>query len=194
MFLCSSLIPSLCVYRAVSDRSPVRLLLLHIALEAKLKQALFDIEKQEKRLKLSEDELVAKQSNLARLYEDRKVEAATTIKRVRDAHKHKVDLLLAKEKETLQRNEYLKSQVESWESRYRELEEEYRQYKLKTGKSTVGQLQIEIKERDSVIHLLQDEVTRKTHDEQKTKAALQQYVLYCIDCGFGGRVLCYVVL
>jgi hypothetical protein len=78
------------------------------------------------------------------------------------------------EKESAQRTEYLRSQCEVWESRYRELEEEYRAYKAKMAKTAVAQLQLEVERRDTQIAALQKEADKREAEHRVTKAALQQ--------------------
>jgi centrosomal protein CEP120 len=106
-------------------------------LEKKLKEALFDIEKQEKRLRLGEEELARRDANISTEIEAAKRDALLTITRLKDQHKHQIGMARMVHEELRRQYEIVKAKLAATQARFTELDEEYRLAKSRWGKSTV---------------------------------------------------------
>lgn len=106
-------------------------------LEKKLKEALFDVEKQEKRLRLGEEELARRDANITTEIESAKRDALLTITRLKDQHKHQIGMARMVHDELRRQYEIVKAKLAATQARFTELDEEFRIAKSRWHKSTV---------------------------------------------------------
>ncbi len=106
-------------------------------LEKKLKEALFDVEKQEKRLRLGEEELQKRMANVQADIDQAKKEAQLEVSRLRDQHKHQLGMARMVHDELRRQYEIVKAKLVTSQTRYNELDDEFRIYKARWHKSNV---------------------------------------------------------
>lgn len=143
-------------------------------LEKKLKNALFDCERQENALKVGESAVEEYKKKLHREYEQQKHETLLTLKRLRDQHKHEMSILKLHNTELKQQAKVLKKRVETANAAKREVELEFQRYRQKTDKSLMGQLRQQIADKDLELRELRFECKVALASERRAKGHLRK--------------------
>jgi len=141
-------------------------------LEKKLKDSLFEVEQQEKRLRLGEDELRLRLANVEKEIDTAKKDALLSVQRIKDQHKHQLGMARMVHDELKRQYDIVKAKLAASQTRYNDLEEEYRAYKNKWQKSSSGQLRMVIQEKEQTVESLTTQVSTLTQKLTATKAHL----------------------
>jgi len=141
-------------------------------LEKKLKEALFDVEKQEKRLRLGEEELQKRTAMLNTEIDSVKKAAQLEIQRLKDQHKHQLGMVRMVHDELRRQYDLVKSRLVAAQTRYNELDEEFRVYKSRWHKSNVGQLRAALQEKDLEIKDITNQLTNAQNAVKELRTQL----------------------
>jgi len=149
-----------------------------VALEKKLKQSLFELEKQEANLNIKEAELKQKQSYHQKVINELKDESEANIKRAKDNHKHQVTLREQKMMQMADRHATTTEQLKTTRKNLEVIEAEFAAYKLRMSKSSTGQLRIELQQKEAenaiLTKKLEEAEERERFAKEQTRKALKE--------------------
>jgi len=119
-----------------------------VALEKKLQAGLFELQNQERQLKMRESDLAARVANLDREVANIKAEAEGKVQRIRDTAKSEVARAKSQVDESQKDLSVTKQKLHVVEARLRQVEEEYQTYRNKIAKSTTGELRLALQAKE----------------------------------------------
>lgn len=108
------------------------------ALEKKLQSALFEVQQQERALKLKESDITARASTVASEIATARADAENVIRRIKEQQLHKDNMHKRVVTDMQTQNEQLKGQINSLNAKLQAAEQEFAKYKAKVTKSTVS--------------------------------------------------------
>jgi hypothetical protein len=142
-------------------------------LEKRVKETMFDLEKQDRRLKLRIEDHKAKEKQLRQEHERDQKDTAMVVKRLKEHFKHQLHLKQKRCDEAARESEKAHAETGSTLEQYEELLKEYRHFKIKTSKSQNGMLRLELVGKENEVLALKKVVAEHTQEQEQMKQALK---------------------
>jgi hypothetical protein len=143
-------------------------------LEQKNKTFYQDLEAQEKKLHKAAAELELTRQQQTREDEQRRVDTALQLKRVKEEHAHQAKQWTLRETDWKHQVDVLKDKVTALESRNKDLEKQYSDYRDKMSKSVVDNLYHQVAELEVELRTSQTALTQSRSAESELQHLLQR--------------------
>jgi hypothetical protein len=146
-------------------------------LEKKLQNALFDCQQHEKQLKFREQEFNTKSQLVNNEIGRKHEEAELAVKRMKEQLQHQNNIQKRITGDMQSQIDTLRSNLHVAEAKLKETEAIYLDYKSKISKSTIGELRMQLAEKELLIKSLNNEITKLSND----KSTLENRIGRCLD-------------
>jgi hypothetical protein len=113
-------------------------------LESQFQKLILDLENRERKLDQGEEDLIKRKQDLEREFDRRIEEARDATRRLQEEFKHKIEIEKRKTTDVESQKARVVQEREEWESRFRNLDRDFAEYKRGLGATSEAQLRAEL--------------------------------------------------